>query len=281
MREYFCGWYLKCQNETKTMALIPAYHIVGGHKTCSVQLITDDGAWNFPYPGDAIRIGEAGVELGNNHFGRDGMTLELCGPGIRAQGRVSFGPFTEIGGDIMGPFRYVPFLECRHSVFSMRHTVNGTVTVNDEVYEFTDGVGYIEGDRGYSFPRNYVWAQCCIPDGSWMLSVADIQFCGFHFTGVIGIVCHEGKRYRIATYLGARAVSIHDGEVVVKQGRKTLTIRCLEKKGHPLAAPVAGDMTRIIRESAACRVWFRFEDGGKTVLEGESHRAAFEYEYPQ
>ncbi len=114
-----------------------------------------------------------------------------------------------------------------------------------------------------------------------MLSVADIPFCGFHFTGVISAIHYQGKEYRLATYLGARATYIHDGEVIVKQGNKTLTVKRLEKKGHPLAAPVAGNMSRTIHETAACRSYFHYQENGKTVFEFESDGAAFEYEYPQ
>lgn len=281
MRDYFCGWYLKCQNEKQTIAVIPAYHITNGKKTCSLQVITDDRSWNVTFPYSEFRMEDSGVEIGRNHFGRDGITLDLHTPEISAAGTLSFGLFAPIRYDIMGPFKYVPFMECRHSVFSMKHTVNGTLEVNGCVYEFENGVGYIEGDRGYSFPKEYVWTQCCFREGSVMLSVADIPFCGIHFAGVISAIHYQGKEYRIGTYLGARAVFIREGEVVVKQGNKKLTVKRLEKKGHPLAAPVGGDMSRTIHETAACRAYFHYQEAGKTIFEFEAENAAFEYEYPQ
>lgn len=241
MRDYFCGWYLRCQNQHQTIAVIPAYHITNGKKTCSVQVITDDDSWNVAFPYSEFRMQGSGVDIGSNHFGREGVSLDLHTPELTATGSLSFGPLAPIQYDIMGPFKFAPFMECRHSVLSMKHTVNGTLQINGETYAFENGIGYIEGDRGYSFPKEYVWTQSCFPEGSIMLSVADIPFCGFHFTGVIGAIHYQGKEYRIGTYFGARAVSIHDGAVVVKQGRKTLTVKRLEKKGHPLAAPVGGE----------------------------------------
>lgn len=74
----------------------------------------------------------------------------------------------------MGPFQFVPFMQCRHSVFSMKHQVNEQITINGQIYKFKNGIGYMEGDRGYSFPKQYIWMQCCFNDGSLMLSVADI-----------------------------------------------------------------------------------------------------------
>lgn len=281
MKDYFCGWYLKCQNENQTIALIPAYHITNGKKTCSVQVITDEKSWNVTFPYSEFHIGESGVEIAGNHFRRDGINLNLDTPQLKANGSLTFGAFSPIQYDIMGPFKYVPFMECRHSVFSMKHSVSGSLEINGTVYEFNNGIGYIEGDRGYSFPKEYVWTQCCFPGGSIMLSVADIPFCGFRFTGVISAIHYQGREYRIGTYFGARAVYIHDGEVVVKQGRKKLTVKRLEKKGHPLAAPVGGDMSRTIHETAACKAWFRYEENGKTIFEITSDQTAFEYEYPQ
>ena len=112
-----------------------------------------------------------------------------------------------------------------------------------------------------------------------MLSVADIPLGRFHFTGVIGVVLLRGKEYRLATYLGAKAVKIKDGEVIVRQGHLCLTVKQLDLPGHPLQAPVGGAMTRTIHEHPACRVYYRFTDGDVTRLDFESPNAAFEYEY--
>ena len=280
MGDYFCGWYLKCQNGTQTVALIPAYHMTDGKKSCSVQVIIDDCSWNVPFPYGDFQMQDSGVSIGDNLFTREGIVLDLHTSELTATGTLTFGPFAPIGYDIMGPFKYVPFMECRHSVFSMKHTVNGRLEINGVAYEFENGVGYIEGDRGNSFPKDYVWTQCFFPEGSIMLSVADIPFCGIHFTGVISAIHYRGKEYRIGTYLGARAIYIHDGEVIVRQGRKQLTVKRLEKKGHPLAAPVGGDMSRTIHETAACKAYFHYQENGKTVFEFQADNAAFEYEYP-
>lgn len=281
MKNYFCGWYIKCQNCNQTIALIPAYHISSGEKTCSIQLITDERSWNITFPDTALYIDNSCVEIAGNYFGREGIRLDLQTPELTARGKLSFGTFSPLRYDIMGPFRYVPFMQCRHNVFSMKHAVAGHLEVNGTAYDFSDGTGYIEGDRGSSFPKEYLWTQCFFPEGSVMLSVADIPFCGFHFAGVIGVVQFRGKEYRIATYLGARVIKLRDGEVAIQQGRKTLTAKLLEAKGQPLAAPEGGSMRRIIRESAACRVSYTFHEGDKELFSFISDRASFEYEFPQ
>lgn len=263
MRNYFCGWYYKCQSPTQTLAVIQAVH--GG--SCSIQLITDNGAWNFSEYSQ------------RNTFSPDGFTLDLHGDQIWASGEVRFSKLSPLRYDIMGPFRFVPFMECRHSVVSMCHCVNGRLCINGEEYRFHNALGYIEGDRGRSFPRAYIWTQCFFDGGSLMLSAAEIPFAGLRFTGVICAILFHGKEYRIATYLGAKAEKIADGEIIVRQGRFVFSAALIEKQAHPLNAPVNGNMSRTIHESASCRAAYRFEKDGQVMFEFQSNRASFEFEY--
>lgn len=281
MKDYFCGWYIKCQGSFQTVAFIPAYHISDGVKTCSLQVITDDRSWYADYPIEQFHMDEKGVTIGPNVFTKQGCKLDIRIPELTITGELSFGEFTPLAYDIMGPFKYVPFMQCRHSVFSMKHRVRGELWINGESWKLTVGECYIEGDRGRSFPREYLWTQCSNPWGSIMLSVADIPFCGFHFNGVICAIHYRGREYRLATYLGAKAVRIQNGEVIIRQGRKTLTVRRMQDRGKPLAAPVGGDMKRTIRESPSCRVFYHYQEKGKTVFKFISEVASFEYEYPQ
>ena len=267
MREYFCGWYFKCQSDKHTVAVIPAVHKSKERKSCSIQLITDEGAWNVEFPYDRFhqQKGKFRIQIGDNHFSRNGIQLSLNTKNCSATGAV----------------RYLPLMECRHSVFSMRHTVTGAFHINGIEYSFRKGIGYTEGDRGYSFPKEYAWTQCSFEDGSIMLSVADIPFGAFHFTGVIGIIQRQGKEHRLATYLGAKVVKMENGEIIVRQNHTVLSAKLIEKHAHPLFAPVSGTMSRVIRESAFCRVSYHLEENGRTLFSFETTNASFEYEYPR
>lgn len=282
MRNYFCGWYFKCQSDKHTLAVIPAFHRSNSEKSCSIQLITDDGAWNidFPYKFFYRQKGDFEISIGNNYFSSDGIKLCINTPIIHAVGSLSFGHLSPIRYDIMGPFRYVPLMECRHSVLSMKHTVNGNLDINGINYHFKNALGYIEGDRGYSFPKEYIWTQCIFKGGSLMLSVADIPFGLFNFTGIIGVICYNEKEYRLATYLGAKPVKIENGEIVIRQSDTILSVKLIDKHAHPLLAPVSGAMKRTIHESASCRVSYSFHQKSHTILDFETSNASFEYEYP-
>ncbi len=276
---WFYGWYFKCQSDTQTLAVIPAVHQTGRKRTCSIQIITEKRSWTVFFPGEAFRRKGRTIFIGKNQFGARGIRLAICAPGLKAKGKLGFGALFPIKYSIMGPFSLVPFLECRHSIWSMKHAVQGTVSINGEPYSFDQAYGYWEGDRGRSFPREYIWTQCSFPRGALVLSVADIPMAGFHFQGIIGIVLLDGREYRLATYLGARAHGIMNGRVKVVQGSLELEAELLERNGKSLQAPKGGDMTRTIHESAACRASYRFRANGRTLLAFETGRASFEYEY--
>lgn len=280
MRGFFYGWYLKCQSNTQTLAVIPAIHRAEQKRTCSIQLITDDNAWTVEFPAEAFHLAGKNISIGKNQFGEKGIRLAIHTPELCVKGKLNFGTLSPLRYDIMGSFSFVPFLECRHSVWSMRHSVCGKVYINKQEYSFQNAYGYWEGDRGTSFPKEYIWTQCSFPYGSLMLSVADIPLAGFHFKGIIGIVLWRGREYRFATYLGAKAVRIRNGMIRVVQGNLELEACILETGGKPLKAPTNGDMIRTIHESAACRAFYRFRKGRNILFAFETDKASFEYEYP-
>lgn len=114
-------------------------------------------------------------------------------PGLRLRGAVGFGAFTRLVSDIMGPFRFLPGMECSHGVISMTHALEGALSINGRTLDFTGGTGYIETDRGRSFPRAYLWAQCAWGGHSgFMLSAATIPLPLGGFTGCICALVHGG-----------------------------------------------------------------------------------------
>lgn len=279
MHNFFEGWYMKCQSDTQTLAVIPAVHTKGRKCTSSIQLITDEDVWNVDFWGDEFHQSAKGIAIAENYFSERGVSLSIKTPKLCVKGKLWYGPLTPLRYDIMGPFAFMPFMECRHSVFSMHHMVNGTVFINGRRYKFENAEGYWEGDRGYSFPKEYLWTQCSFPEGSIMLSVADIPFVGLHFTGIIGVVFWLGKEYRFATYLGARVIKLKNGKVRIIQREIELEAELLEASENTLKAPVKGGMSRSIHESAACHALYKFKRNGIVQFQFETTKASFEYEY--
>ncbi|MGM9551156.1 MAG: hypothetical protein ACI3XA_02760 [Clostridia bacterium] len=277
--QYFKGWYFKCSGNGRTIAFIPAYHRSGTNTTSSLQIITDKGAFNIS--GNYLEYSEKPlcIKFENCVFSENGVKIDIENDNLTFKGELKFGQLLPIKYPIMGPFRFVPFMQCSHSVYSMKHNVSGQMNVGGELLDFQNGIGYIEGDSGSSFPKKYVWTQCCYKNCSLMLSVADIPLSGIHFTGIIGVVMIDKKEYRIATYLGAKLIHITDNTVLVKQGDYEFYANLIEKNAQPLYAPIKGEMKRTIHESPSCKAYYRFSHRGEVLIEFVSDRASFEFEY--
>lgn len=280
MSKFFYGWYFRCQTKEGTVALIPAVHISGEERSCSLQVITEEGAWNIEFPIEEFRINRKKqcMKIGEQLFSRRGIHLHVKKEELEIHANLTFGRFTKPKYDIMGPFQYLPRMECVHTIYSLEHLVEGTVWINGKTYWMKGAKGYMEGDAGRSFPKEYVWTQSFFQEGTIVLAAATIPVLGCSFTGTIGIIWWRGREYRFATYLGASVVKMSRGELVVKQGKYQLKVKLLKTNAHELYAPCEGKMTRRIREDVSCPVRYSLICKGKVLFEKVIKRAAFEYE---
>ena len=278
---YFEGWYLKHQYAGGMIAFIPAFHAdMTGKWTASIQVITEKGTWCFAYPMEvcSIKKGRFQVKIGDNIFTEKGCVIKLESEEMTISGHLLYGSFLRIRGDIMGPFRYLPFMECRHSVLSMGHSVRGHLKINGQMRSMS-GHGYVEGDRGHSFPEHYLWTQSFLDSrgkDSIMLSIADIPMWGVHFCGCICSIYFEGQEYRMATYRGGRIKKYRNGEAILKQGIYQLRVSKLSDNEFELQAPTGGVMSRVIKEHPSCAVRYQFWKGKNKVFDIMCSRASFE-----
>ena len=210
-RRYFEGWYFKVVNasETRAFAFIPGIAMEeSGESHAFVQLL--DGkkkiAKYFTYDAASFIPSDRKFELSieNNYFSAGGIRLDL--PGVK--GSLDFSgvvpwPNRWYSPGIMGPYTFVPFMECNHGIVSMDHSLTGSLTVNGEVIDFTGGRGFIEKDWGHSFPSAYIWMQSnhfSRPGISFKASVARIPWVTGNFTGFIAGLWLEGRLYRFTEY---------------------------------------------------------------------------------
>lgn len=278
---YFEGWYFKCQTrDGRSLALIPAFHISeNGEQSVSIQVVTDKRAWYLDYPASAFTASQDSLHIviGENRFSNTGLHLNVEQEDLTLHGKVEFGPFQILKSDIMGPFQWFANMECAHSVLSMRHTLRGQLEINNDVLDLDGGIGYIEADRGRSFPTTYLWTQCLWDNCSLMLSVATIPLGKLHFTGCICAIVLDGKEYRIATYRGVRTLNWSSKGASLCQGKYRLEVDLLEQKPQPLRAPSDGNMSRTVHESLCTRVRYRFWQGNELLFDHIDDNASFEY----
>ena len=281
---YFEGWYFKHQNpQGQTLALIPAFHVdKEGCRTASLQVISKDQAWWLEYPEAQLKISRQPfqVQIGQSCFGSQGIDLYIQQDNLSLYGSLRYGPFTALRSDIMGPFRFLAGMQCTHGVISMGHPLEGVLELNGERLDFSNGIGYIETDRGRSFPSKYLWTQCLWdgPEpGSLMLAIAMIPLPVGGFTGCICALLYGGQEYRLATYRSVRIETWSSSSTVIRQGKYRLETELLNERRQPLRAPVEGRMERTIHESLCAEVRYRFWHGGSLLFQHTDPNASFEY----
>jgi tocopherol cyclase len=258
MAAYFEGTYYKHQKDGQTVCFI-----YGKTNSSSfIQVITNNKSYQF-------------FNESKCSFGKNGICINL--PDIK--GNIAYSNLTPIKYDIMGPFKYLP-MECRHKIISMYHKLNGSITIEDQFFDFTDGNGYIEGDSGHSFPEKYLWIHSNdFPEKcSIMVSVAKIPFYFTSFMGCIAIVYFKEKEYRFASYLGAKILALSHDMLLLKQGKYVLEVIISRNQSHPLASPVKGKMDRVIYESNTAEATFRMYKNGELLFELASNNTSLEIE---
>ncbi|MCB9081128.1 MAG: hypothetical protein H6555_05410 [Lewinellaceae bacterium] len=292
-RAYFEGWYVKMVDPTRryAFAVIPGISMgADGEQHAFIQVL--DGVrcrasyYRYPVASFQPATTHFALQLGDNHFSADGVTLnlpELRGT-LRFKDPVSW-PSTLGAPGVMGWYSFMPFMECYHGVVSMNHSLEGQLQVYDAGrVDFTTGQGYMEKDWGRSFPSWWIWMQSNhfaeAPGTSVMVSIARIPWLGSHFNGFLGGFLHAGTLHRFTTYTGARLeVSRfeHKLNVVLRDKHKRLEIVAHQAPGTgELLSPIQGDMTGKVNESLQAHLDVRFFLQGELVFSGQGQTAGLE-----
>jgi hypothetical protein len=221
---------------------------------------------------------ELAIHIGNNVFKQDHVLLDIEKDSLRLKGELNFYdivpfPKTAFLRGIMGPFCFIPFMECSHGILSMYHTLGGSLQVCGRTLDFTGGRGYIEQDWGRSFPRKYAWLQAndfTAQKDSFFLSVAEIPYLGRTFTCCICVLQCGGKEYRLATYLGVKTMDWTKHCIVLKQGGYVLQVSVQESAGHKLFAPSMGNLSRSIHERPVCHAHIILTKNGALLFTNQA-----------
>ncbi len=281
-KHYFEGWYFKqvSADEKTVLCFIPGVSVSAGEKTHFLQVILADntvGAWkqttDFIHIEDFQAQDEPFVlQADGNQFRRDGIAISLQGEQLQISGELRFtgmlAPKTSIWAPtIMGPFSYLPGMECIHSVISVNHDLHGALTIGGRHVDFSGGKGYIEKDWGSSFPKRYVWLQSnhFTGDTALFFSWADIPMLGMSFQGYIAHLVYKGKHYRYATYTrGNCQLQAKDRQVdiTLTNHDSELRISAEQVAGATLRAPHKGQMVHTIKEGLYGKLSFALKEHG-------------------
>ena len=260
MNNKFSGIYYKHQSLSGYVLAVIVSHSNEGDM---VQIITNDKSYYI-------------IDVNSVEASFEGIKFNVNQNDLTITGNISFDSLLKPKKDVMSYFRYLP-IECKHNIYSMYHSLFGSLVINGEKIDFTNGNGYIEGDQGRNFPTKYVWLNAINERSSITLAIASIPFKLFTITGVTCLIEHQGKEYRFGTYNFAKAKVIEKNHLVIKKGKYLLEIFIDNNDGHALRAPVKGNMIRFIHECPSVGIEYRLTYKGKAILKETHKYASFEY----
>jgi len=292
-RRFFEGWYYKMINseETRAIAIIPGIAMdENGVQQSFIQVLDGKNKTAEYYKFDAGDFnptpGKFDLRIANNYFLRNKIFLDL--PSIKGQLRFENQvpwPTSWNSPGIMGPYSFVPFMECYHGILSMDHDIIGELTIKDENFDFTGGRGYMEKDWGKSFPSAYTWMQTnhfSKPGVSFKSSVAKIPWLGSSFVGFIAGVWLFDRLIQFTTYNSSKLrkclINRKKVELVFENNKYRLEVYARREHATELASPIMGLMDGKIEESMYSEIDVKLLDrkNNKVLLQDTGRNAALE-----
>ncbi len=289
-KKYFEGWYYKIINadESKAFAFIPGIAMdENGNQQAFVQVL--DGKkltaeyFKFNVKEFIASTGKFEIQIANNFFSKKKIKLDL--PLVK--GNLTFKdqvpwPNSWYSPGIMGPFSFVPFMQCYHGVLSMDHSIHGSLIIKNKVIDFSNGRGYMEKDWGSSFPSGYIWMQTnhfSQEKISLKASVAKIPWLGSSFIGFIGGIWLYDRLIEFTTYnfskLRKSYANERKVEVILENRKYHLELFAHREAATTLASPILGFMDGRIEESMTSKIEVRlFDKKNKIVLLEDTGRNA-------
>lgn len=260
MKKKFFGIYYKHQTiDGYTLAIIDSLSNEGH----MIQIITNERSYLIKDV-NQVQTSFTGVKFDVN---QDDLTIK---------GEIKYGPLLKNKKDIMSYYRFLP-IECKHKIYSMYQELDGEITINGATISFAKGNGYIEGDRGRNFPKKYLWLNAINKEASITLAIASIPLGLLNIIGVTSLIEYKGKEYRFGTYNFAKALKIDRNNIIVKKGKYILDIKVDDINGHPLKAPIKGDMIRYIHECPSVKITYTLKRKDELIMEITHPYASFEY----
>ena len=293
---YFEGWYYKLvtKDQKVSVAFIPGISInqKDSHTFIQVFISTDDKLKTHYFKFDSSDFiyshHQFQVQISSNLFTLNELNVNLISEGQSINGVIYLNNHIGLNKNlyqpnIMGPFAYVPFMECNHGVISMTSALKGKLNINGEIIDFDEGKAYIEKDWGKSFPKAYIWLQSNHfknEKTAFMFSYATIPFMGLSFKGLIVNLIYNHKEYRFATYNHSKVIDkdIDKNEMkfLLKKGHYQLEVYAKKEHDVELKSPSLGLMNQTIKEGLSGIIKLKLYDKNILIYEDEGKNAGIE-----
>ena len=299
-RNFFEGWYFKLVDarQQEVFAFIPG--ILKGRTTTDshsfIHLVDGGNAFMHylrlpPQQFTAARK-SFDVSVGENSFSLQGLELAVDEPEFSVRGRLAFSqvrkwPDSVFSPGSMGPYNFLPRMQCYSQVCAMDMEISGQLQVNGRSADLDGGRAYVEKNWGSAFPYSWIWVQ-----GNSFPSRASISCSlghipmplGTSFRGFLIGLMVEDQFYAFTTANRSKIHIQQSGSDIVMQvmsKKHLLTIATATEKENfiTLLGPRQGQMVPLLQENLQGRVSVKLQqrNDNRILFQQTSRCAGIEY----
>lgn len=275
-KNYFEGWYFKHTSKDYSFACIPGIC----KDYAFIQIIDNNKSMYFKYDLKDFKYVDDTIWIGENKFNLNGIELNIYKDKYSISCNIEYTNHIYYKSNIMGPFSKFN-MECNHCIICLKTDINGYIKIGDKTYIFESDLGYIEKDRGTSFPKKYMWLQANDKKSSIFLANAVIPLMGIKFLGHICVLYANGKEYKFATYNFSKItkqIKNKNGMYVkLVKGKYTLEINASISNEYKLKSPKNGCMENQISEAMGEEINLILRKKDKIIYSKKYENGAVEY----
>lgn len=267
---FFEGWYFKIvdkYNENQ-FAFIPGISKGpnGKHNHSFIQVLNSETSCctynKFPEDNFHFNNKNFKIKVDKSIFALDHIKLNISCNNNVIKGKLKFTdtikwPDSIVNPGSMGFYNYLWFMECYAQVCILDGNIEGSLSINGKLIDFTSGKVYIEKNWGESFPKSWIWIQSnSFHDkrATITCSLATIPFPIKDFRGFLIGVTVDDYFYSFTSINGSKIdIKKCDNDVLIiaSNNKFKLTIKTFSSKDKYMLCkgPVNGKMVPLVNET--------------------------------
>jgi len=157
---FFEGWYYKIviENYNSTIVVIPGVYMNDDNRHAFIMVAYDNIShyYRFPFETFSSSIDEFIIKIDNekNLFSYEKLIINLqpndgddatesFQMNLTLSSHMSTPDLSWIAPGTMGPYSWIPTMQCYHHVLSMKYNIQGSVQINQDENITISGIGYL------------------------------------------------------------------------------------------------------------------------------------------
>ena len=298
-RNFFEGWYFKLvdANQEEVFAFIPG--LIKGkkaeHSHSFIHLIDGSKAFmhylKLPVEEFSAARDKFAVKVADSSFSLQSLELNVDEPEFSVQGQLAFSrvskwPDSFLSPGSMGPYNFLPRMQCYSQVCAMDMALSGQLTANGRTVNLDGGRGYVEKNWGSAFPYSWIWVQAnSFPSpASISCSLGHIPMpLGTSFRGFLIGLMVEDEFFEFTTANRSKVhIQLSGADIVLQAMNKkyllTMATATREESFITLLGPRDGQMVPLLQENLQGRVSVKLQRRGdnKILFQETSNCAGIE-----